>query len=49
LVLSVSLALLVVWLALAFAYFSIYPVGFYVTTFAFVLYVAARAIRAARR
>ena len=28
-------ALLVVWLGLGVAYFSIYPVGFYTTTFAF--------------
>ena len=39
LLLSVVLAVLVVWLALALAYFSIYPVGFYVTTLALGLYV----------
>jgi zinc/manganese transport system permease protein len=44
--LSVAFSLLVVWLGLAVAYFSIYPVGFYTTTFALALYVAARAIRA---
>ena len=46
-VLSVALALLVTWLGLALAYFSIYPVGFYVTTLAFALYVAVRLVRAA--
>ena len=44
LVLTVVLGLVTVWLALAIAYFSIYPVGFYVTTIGFVLYVAARLI-----
>jgi zinc/manganese transport system permease protein len=39
LLLSVVLAVLVVWLALALAYFSIYPVGFYVTTLALGVYV----------
>jgi zinc/manganese transport system permease protein len=48
LVLSVIFALLIVWLGLGIAYFSIYPVGFYVTTFAFGLYVALRAARAIR-
>ncbi len=42
LVLSVAFALFTIWLALAIAYFSIYPVGFYVTTIGFVLYVLAR-------
>jgi len=40
--LSVALALAIVWIALALAYFTIYPVGFYVTTLAFAVYVAAR-------
>ena len=43
--LSVVLALLVTWAGLALAYFTIYPVGFYVTTLAFVIYVAARLAR----
>jgi zinc/manganese transport system permease protein len=42
LVLSVVFALFTVWLALAIAYFSIYPVGFYVTTIGLVLYVLTR-------
>jgi zinc/manganese transport system permease protein len=45
LALSVALALLVTWLGLALAYFSIYPVGFYVTTLAFGLYVLASVLR----
>jgi zinc/manganese transport system permease protein len=48
LVLSVALALLTIWLALAIAYYSIYPVGFYVTTIGFVLYVLARVVRRRR-
>jgi zinc/manganese transport system permease protein len=39
LLLSVVLAVLVVWLALAMAYFSVYPVGFYVSTLALGLYL----------
>ena len=42
LVLTVVFALITVWLALAIAYFSIYPVGFYVSTIGFALYVIAR-------
>jgi zinc/manganese transport system permease protein len=42
LALSIAFALVIVWLGLALAYFSVYPVGFYVTTIAFVLYVALR-------
>jgi zinc/manganese transport system permease protein len=41
-VLSVAIALTVTWLGLALAYFSIYPVGFYVTSLAFALYVIVR-------
>jgi zinc/manganese transport system permease protein len=48
LVLSVAIALLVAWLGLAAAYFSIYPAGFYTTTFALAAYVLARAGSAAR-
>jgi zinc/manganese transport system permease protein len=49
LLLSVAFALLTVWLGLAVAYFSIYPVGFYTTTFAFALYLLVRAGRSALR
>jgi zinc/manganese transport system permease protein len=47
--LSVALALAVTWLGLALAYFSIYPVGFYVTSLSFALYVLVRTGRALRR
>jgi zinc/manganese transport system permease protein len=46
LALSVALALAIVWLGLAAAYFSIYPPGFYTTTFAFAAYLTARGARA---
>jgi zinc/manganese transport system permease protein len=46
--LSVAIALAVTWLGLALAYYSIYPVGFYVTSLAFGLYVAVRAASAPR-
>jgi zinc/manganese transport system permease protein len=42
LVLSVLLAVAVTWLGLGIAYFSPYPVGFWVTTLSFGLYVAVR-------
>ncbi len=44
--LSVAIALTVTWLGLTLAYFSVYPVGFYVTSLAFVLYVLVRVARA---
>jgi zinc/manganese transport system permease protein len=44
LVLTVALALLVVWLGLGIAYFSIYPAGFFIATVAFAVYVLARVI-----
>jgi zinc/manganese transport system permease protein len=43
LALSVTLALAVTWVGLGIAYFSPYPVGFWVTTLSFSLYVAVRA------
>lgn len=46
--LTVVMALVVTWGALAVAYYSVYPVGFFVTTFGFVLYVAATGWRLAR-
>jgi zinc/manganese transport system permease protein len=48
LVLSVVFALLVTWAGLAVSYFSIYPLGFFVTTFAFSLYAFARLARHVR-
>lgn len=44
LLLSVLLALAIVWLGLGIAYFSVYPAGFFIATTAFVVYVLARAI-----
>jgi zinc/manganese transport system permease protein len=46
--LSVALALAVTWLGLALAYFSIYPIGFYVTSLSFGIYVLVRVGRALR-
>jgi zinc/manganese transport system permease protein len=45
LALSVLIALAVTWLGLITAYYSPYPIGFYVTTFAFAAYVLARLAR----
>lgn len=47
LALSVALALAVTWLGLGIAYFSPYPVGFWVTSLSFGLYVAVRLLRGA--
>ena len=47
--LSVAIALAVTWVGLALAYFSIYPVGFYVTSLAFGLYVLVRLARLGAR
>ncbi len=49
LLLSVVFALAIAWLGLGIAYFSIYPVGFYVTSLAFAVYLIARVTRAHRR
>lgn len=46
--LSVAFALLVTWLGLGIAYFSIYPLGFYLTSLAFALYLLAQLARAGR-
>jgi zinc/manganese transport system permease protein len=46
LALSVGLALAVTWVGLGLAYFSIYPVGFFVTSLSFGLYVLVRGGRA---
>ncbi len=45
--LAVAIALGSTWSGLAFAYYSVYPVGFLITTLAFPFYVAALAGRAA--
>jgi zinc/manganese transport system permease protein len=49
LALSVVISVAIVWLGLGIAYFSIYPVGFYVTSIAFAAYLAARLGRALAR
>lgn len=41
LVLSVALALVITWLGLGIGYFSTYPIGFWITTFAFGVYACA--------
>jgi zinc/manganese transport system permease protein len=45
LVVSVVIGLLVTWLGLVVAYYSPYPMGFYVTTFAFGVYLGSIALR----
>jgi zinc/manganese transport system permease protein len=47
--LSIAIALLVTWLGLGLAFFSIYPVGFYVTSLSFALYVLVRLVRTVGR
>jgi len=47
--LSVAIALAVTWLGLALAYFSVYPVGFYVTSLAFAVYLVVRLARVLAR
>ncbi len=49
LALSVVLALVVTWVGLTIAYFSPYPVGFWVTSLSFGLFVAVRLRRIATR
>jgi len=45
LALSAALAVAVTWLGLAVAYYTPYPAGFFITTFAFAAYLLARAWR----
>ncbi|MBV9212166.1 MAG: metal ABC transporter permease [Actinobacteria bacterium] len=45
---AVALALIVTWLGLAFAYFSPWPVGFWITSLSFGFFVLARVWRARR-
>jgi zinc/manganese transport system permease protein len=49
LLLSVALSLAYTWAGLAVAYFSVYPVGFFITSFAFATYMAVRLTRASLR
>lgn len=46
LMLSIGLSLGVTWLGLASAYFTNLPVGFFITTLAFAIYVLIRAVKA---
>jgi zinc/manganese transport system permease protein len=46
LVLSIALSLAVTWAGLALAYYTDYPVGFFVTTLAFGAYLITRGVRA---
>lgn len=48
LALTVALALLFTWSGLSVAYFTSYPVGFFITSNAFAVYVLIRLIKAAR-
>jgi zinc/manganese transport system permease protein len=43
--LTIVLAVVITWTGLTVAYFSIYPVGFFVTTFGMAVFVAASAVR----
>jgi zinc/manganese transport system permease protein len=45
LILSVAFALAITWFGLGAAYFSPYPIGFWITTFAFACYVLANVHR----
>jgi zinc/manganese transport system permease protein len=49
LALAVAISLAVTWLGLAIAYFSPYPVGFWVTSLSFGLYVVSRVVATALR
>jgi zinc/manganese transport system permease protein len=48
LALTVVIGLLIVWLGMGIAYFSLYPAGFFITTIAFGLYLLVRALVALR-
>jgi zinc/manganese transport system permease protein len=45
---TVALGLLIVWLGLGLAYFSVYPAGFFIATVSFAVYVLARVTAFAR-
>jgi zinc/manganese transport system permease protein len=49
LLLTVAIGWMVTWAGLVAAYYSPYPIGFYLTTFAFAAYLAAHAADGARR
>lgn len=43
--LSIAIALGVTWMGMAVAYFTVYPIGFFVTTLAFGAYLTVRTVR----
>ncbi|HEX9337018.1 MAG TPA: metal ABC transporter permease, partial [Pseudonocardiaceae bacterium] len=45
LVLTTVIALLVTWIGLSAAYYSLYPIGFFVSTLAFAVYVVTQVVR----
>lgn len=45
-VLTIAVALAITWLGLGIGYFSVYPVGFFITTFGFAVYLLAATARA---
>jgi len=49
LLLTVGIGVVVTWAALSAAYFSTYPIGFYVTTFGFGVYLLAVGFEKVRR
>src|SRR5258705_283766 len=49
LVLSVLIGLLIVWLGMGIAYFSVYPAGFFISAIAFAVYLLARLSVGVRR
>jgi zinc/manganese transport system permease protein len=46
---SVAIAIAVTWLGLGAAYYSVYPIGFFITTIAFVPYVLVKLLRRRNR
>jgi zinc/manganese transport system permease protein len=48
LALTIAIGLIVTWLGLSVAYYTPFPVGFFITSFAFAGYIGAQAVRHAR-
>jgi zinc/manganese transport system permease protein len=46
LALTILLGLLIVWLGMGIAYFSVYPAGFFISAIAFSVYILARGLTA---
>jgi zinc/manganese transport system permease protein len=49
LALTTVIAVLVTWIGLSAAYYSVYPIGFFVSTVAFAVYLVAQLARGADR